>query len=374
MEHDYSCERPRLRFSDGGRLLQLSFARSPASEWNDEHFGGRGGARGRCKGFSFGSRRRMLNKLNTVSVAADLPYFLTMTLPDDVFCDCYGEFTKRGKVWLDRFFKRLLRVCPSACGIWRMEHQSRKSGLFEGKLFPHFHLLVWGLPEREVSPSYIRAREEGETHHEAFVFVPDAQLHLEFLKKAAGSTRPLEKGECLRTGTLHGQEICFQGRPRKVERLCRMMEAVKRSDSMLLSYEPVRNMGFQDWASLAWYNVVESHNVNHLSAGVRVERVKSWGGVRSYASKYVSKVDSEYLGDLELGRSWGIFNLRFMPWAKIVELDLDEETGVQLRRVARRYLERIIGRKRRAPYGITLYCDVERFKGLWESRGPPAPF
>jgi hypothetical protein len=113
-------------------------------------FGERGGTRGKCKGFSFGSRRRMLDRLNSVSVAATLPTFVTATLPDDCFDDDVSRFAKTAKVWMDAFLKRLLRVSPSASGFWRIEWQARKSGLHEGKLFPHFHLLIWGLSERRL--------------------------------------------------------------------------------------------------------------------------------------------------------------------------------------------------------------------------------
>jgi len=205
--------------------------------------------------------------------------------------------------------------------------------------------------------------------------VRDDQLPLDFLRvSAAGSTQQTEKDSVLTT-EFRGEKFIFAGSQKFVRRCGSMLEGVRANEARVESGKGAfRKMSFADWASLAWYNVVESHNVDHLAAGVRVERVRSWGGVRSYASKYVSKVDSEYLGDLELGRSWGIFNRQFMPWAKIIELDLDEETGVHLRRVARRYLEHILGRKKKAPYGITLYCDVERFKKLWQGRAPPNPF
>ena len=183
MAGDYSCESPRVRFSDGGRFLQLSFARSPASQWNAEQFGSRGGLRGKCKGFSFGSRRRMLNRLNQVSVAASLPQFVTMTLPDESFTDSVVEFAARAKSFLTTFEKRLLRRCPDACGFWRIEWKARKSGAWEGKLFPHFHLLVWGLPERVIRERDIVEDKHGEwcelpELREAYVDCPDHQMSL----------------------------------------------------------------------------------------------------------------------------------------------------------------------------------------------------
>jgi hypothetical protein len=379
-ELDYSCERPKLRFADGGRFLQLSFKRSSASEWNDELFGSRGGVRGQIKGFSFSSRRRMLNRLNSVSVGASLPQFVTMTLPDDVFCDDVGEFAKRAKHWLDVFTRRLVRACPSASGFWRIEWQSRKSGAYEGKLFPHFHLLVWGLRERCLGERYRDvdgvAVPDGEIW-EAYIETEDTQLTLELLGALSEAPRceELERGQVRMTTHCLGRDWAFQGRGRFVSRCSALLDYVLVAEDHpeIGLAERGRNMAFRDWASLAWYHVVDSHNVDHLKAGVRVERVRSWGGVRSYASKYVAKLDCEFLSTVKFGRSWGIFNRAFMPWAKIVELDLSEEVGVRVRRIARRYLERVFGRRVKAPYGITLYCDVARVRSLWES-GEPPPF
>jgi hypothetical protein len=129
-----------------------------------------------------------------------------------------------------------------------------------------------------------------------------------------------------------------------------------------------------DWVSLAWYHVVGTGNVDHLKAGCRVEKIRTWGGVMSYCAKYMSKADSEtFMSDVPAGRSWGIFNRAIMPWAKMVELPLDDEAGVRLRRVARYYLERRIGRRVQRHFGLTLYCDVSQFKRLL-ARPPDSPF
>jgi hypothetical protein len=93
----------------------------------------------------------------------------------------------------------------------------------------------------------------------------------------------------------------------------------------------------------------------------------------AYAAKYLSKRDAEFMAEVQWGRSWGIFNRAYMPWARMLELQLDNEVGVRLRRVARHYLERRLGRRVNVPYGITLYCDASQFRKVWEL-GPPAPF
>jgi hypothetical protein len=331
----------------------------------------------------------MLDRLNQVSVAASLPQFLTMTLPDDVFCDDVGEFAKRAKGWLDSFEKRLLRVCPGACGFWRIEWKARKSGLYEGKLFPHFHLLVWGLPERSLGEHLIRRSGRTATGEvmefdescgedfEAYVDCPDAQLSLQLLdiwsaaSKAKAGDGWRVRSESHTTGRVFAGSGKFVGRARSLEDCC-LFAAEPRLASHKLA-ERARMMSLQDWASLAWYHVVGSHNMDHAQAGVRVERVRSWGGVMSYAAKYLSKCDAEFMSEIEWGRSWGIFNRAWIPWANMVELPLDNEVGVRLRRVARHYLERRLKRRVSASYGITLYCDTAQFRKLWEG-DPPLPF
>ena len=383
LDFDYSCELPRLVVAEGGRLLKLHFARSPAAEWNDELFYKRGGVRGVCKGFSFGSRRRMLDRLNSVSVGASLPQFVTMTLPDESFCDDIGEFAKRAKHWLDTWLKRLARVAPGACGFWRIEWKWRQSGLHEGQLFPHFHLLVWGLAERQLREEYPEQLDYGEwvlrpAVFEAYVSLRDCQLSLELLDLWSAASRNKPMDQCrVRVEYSDGRVFAgsgrFVGRAQTLQDRCSMMELEGLSEGQRQVAEWARNMSFQDWASLAWYHVVDSHNLDHAQAGVRVERVRTWGGVLSYCAKYMAKADCQFMAEISWGRSWGIFNRARVPWAKIIELPLDNETGVRLRRVARHLLERRLKRRVRAPYGVTLYCDTERFRRLWE-HPPPDPF
>jgi hypothetical protein len=132
-------------------------------------------------------------------------------------------------------------------------------------------------------------------------------------------------------------------------------------------------MSFFDWVSLAWYHVVDSHNVDHFLAGCRVEKIRSWGGVVSYCAKYMTKADSEnFLENVPTGRNWGIFNRASMPWARMIELPLGDDEGVRLRRIMRRYLERKSGRQIKRHFGMTLYCDPSQFvRSL--ARGPAPP-
>lgn len=350
---DWSASAPKVLYSEGGRYLKLSFARSQAMEWNQEHFykHDRESRRGKCKGFSFSSRRRMLDRLNQVSVACEHPDFITLTLPDDTFEDSVSAFAKTAKLHLDVLLKRLHRACPSACGFWRIEWKARKSGLYEGKLFPHFHLLVWGIPSRELGE---------EKTLESFVPVRDAQ------QQFAGLC-----GEVLK-------EHCFDswGAANKFSHRLAIHEYRTGDWGRVVEREGLANsyMSFFDWVSTAWYHVVGTGNLDHFLAGCRVEKIRTWGGVLSYCAKYMSKADSEnFMSDVPVGRSWGIFNRSLMPWAKMIELDLDDDVGNRVRRIARRYLEHRLGKRVQRHYGLTLYCDTAKFAPLF-ARPPDIPF
>jgi hypothetical protein len=292
----------------------------------------------------------MLDRLNQVSCGAVLPDFVTLTLPDDCFDDSVTSFAKTAKLHLDALLKRLHRACPSACGFWRIEWKARKSGLHEGKLFPHFHLLIWGLPERVLAVD----RDTGKELVESFVPVRDCQLAF---TDVCGEVRRAHVFKTMRAADRFFTRECVHE--------YRVSSAAAVDQSF---------MSFFDWVSLAWYHVVGTGNVDHFLAGCRVERIRSWGGVLSYCAKYMSKADSEnFMADIPTGRSWGIFNRVCMPWAKMVELPLDDDAGVRIRRIARRYLEKRLGHSVKRHFGITVYCDVGQFKRLLE-KPPDAPF
>jgi len=293
----------------------------------------------------------MLDRLNQISVTAESPDFVTLTLPDDAFRDSVADFAKTAKLHLDVLLKRLHRACPSACGFWRIEWKARKSGAYEGKLFPHFHLLVWGLPSRDVG---------AESFNESFVPVRDCQQSF--------------AGLC---GVVFKEHVFKSVRAaEKFANRLSVHEMRTDADGVMAQRFGVEHsyMSFFDWVSLAWYHVVGTGNVDHFLAGCRVEKIRTWGGVLSYCAKYMSKADAEgFMGEIAVGRSWGIFNRAFMPWAKLIEIDLDEDVGNRVRRIARRYLEHRLGKRVQRHYGITLYCDTAKFSPLF-ARPPDTPF
>jgi hypothetical protein len=87
--------------------------------------------RGKCRGFSKASRRRLLRSLAKMNrEKAGLPILVTLTYP--------GEYSSDPKQWkrdLDVFKKRFRRKYPEAFAFWRLEFQKRGA--------PHFHSLVF---------------------------------------------------------------------------------------------------------------------------------------------------------------------------------------------------------------------------------------
>lgn len=96
--------------------------------------------RGLVTHFSDASRRCIMDLLAKVDYA-QVPLWLDLTYPDQFPTSC--------DVWknhLELFFKRLKRRFAKSSAIWKLEFQTRKSGSNQGKIEPHFHLLLWGVP------------------------------------------------------------------------------------------------------------------------------------------------------------------------------------------------------------------------------------
>lgn len=204
-------------------------------------------SRGTIKEFSFGSRRRLLEKLGEVDQRQLLyrPLMVTLTYP--------ASWPTDPAVWkkqVQAFVKRLERLTPGAAVFWRLEAQERGA--------PHFHLLVFNL-------------------------------------------RYLE----------------------------------------------------HEWVGTVWAEITDGNP----KACARVERVRSWRGVMSYASKYLAKVGGDRCfragadGDPieEVGRLWGVMNGKFLP-TDVRTWFLDESQFFRIRRYIYGHLgavARSAGRKRR---------------------------
>ena len=85
------------------------------------------------------------------------------------------------------------------------------------------------------------------------------------------------------------------------------------------------------WLAQSWYEVVDSGDERHLRAGTRIESIRTWRGVMSYASKYTAKVVDELPEGWEaVGRMWGIIGRDNLP-IHIVRFGINREQALKLR-------------------------------------------
>lgn len=115
---------------EGGNLVHLQVPKFKSKAIYKE-----GRNRGKIGEFSYKSRQRLMRKIAMIdSRAAGLPVFLTVTYPEEWSSD--WEDWKRH---LHNFRRDLVRRYLGVWGVWKMEFQKRGA--------PHFHLMLWGLPE-----------------------------------------------------------------------------------------------------------------------------------------------------------------------------------------------------------------------------------
>lgn len=137
-----------IRVRENGRQLVIDRGFSPTTSKNEEQEEECGredsssssdvskdddtsSKRGRITAFSEASRRRLRAEVHSLHRDAEST-FLTLTWHR--ICPAPDE-AKRA---LDNFLKRMRRRFPDASALWKLEPQKRG--------FPHYHLLVYGLP------------------------------------------------------------------------------------------------------------------------------------------------------------------------------------------------------------------------------------
>lgn len=99
--------------------------------------------RGQVTRFSEDSKRRLMLLLNQVRKDISRVHFVTLTYPDE-----FHEHRLKPDRWksdLRRFELRFRRAFPEGSFVWRLEIETRKSGLHVGETFPHFHLLTFNV-------------------------------------------------------------------------------------------------------------------------------------------------------------------------------------------------------------------------------------
>ena len=141
---------PLVTYNEGASLLKTTKGRKQIQQG--------GGKRGRIKGFSRQSRRRLMCTIGAIRRDAKLPNFVTLTYPDTF------PTVERAKRDIDIFFKRLERQFPQVGYIWKLEPQQRGA--------PHYHLLVWGCDEgqlfRWVVNNWYEIAGDGDLNHWKF--------------------------------------------------------------------------------------------------------------------------------------------------------------------------------------------------------------
>lgn len=223
--------------------------------------------RGRIRGFSKGSRKRLMVLLNSIDKSrVDLPIFITLTYH-------YPVHLSKAKRDLDTLMKRFSRRWAKYSCIWRMEPQKRGVA--------HFHLLLFGV---------------------------------------------------------------------------RWVDAA--------------------WLARTWVSVAKGDDAM-LKASVRVERVRSWRGVKSYCSKYMGKVSSSSYLDPDqyddgvlveyTGRQWGVYGRANLPieWRCVA---LDWRVWWRVRRLVKCYASSHGWSLRYASgcAGATVFLPWEFSLKLWE--------
>jgi len=141
---------PRIEWNAGASLLSVKNGQI------SEAVGG--GVRGKVKGFSRGSRRRLMQTIARIRKDADLPNFITLTYPERF------PTPKESKRDLRAFCKRLERMFPDIGYIWKLEPQERGA--------PHYHMLTWGASTEEllrfVAPAWFEIAGQGDYKHLLF--------------------------------------------------------------------------------------------------------------------------------------------------------------------------------------------------------------
>jgi hypothetical protein len=132
----YQKQRGKIEIYPAGNLVKCEV---PQVKPNGRKVGDR---RSRISGFSRQSRLRMMRKVSKLE-KAKRPLFFTLTYPDEFSNTLDGKEIKEKH--LKNFWKRMIYKYPEISCIWKLEYQTRKSGENIGELYPHFHLLVWGL-------------------------------------------------------------------------------------------------------------------------------------------------------------------------------------------------------------------------------------
>jgi hypothetical protein len=329
----HSCT-PSARIFKGGSLIEI---KSGDRCQQPEQL--QGVKRGVIKAFSHKSRRKLMRLLGQTK-REELPIFVTLTYPDDKAETTIEEQRDVLRSW----WQRVEREHPGAGAIWKREWKQRKSGNNLGKVVPHFHFLIWGMPMEWES-------RRGMEYTLEFAFATASHLRHEWRLKRrtettsdgvrtvtpAWETAPadgLRVYETKRFRSGMALEIVEEWERTATDELATLMKKVKTT----LAGNLRSVVQAKTWVAITWEACVGSDDPRHLQAGTRVEAIRSRAGVMHYASKYIAKVDEEATDRESIGRCWGVMGRQNIPWCENVEFELSEDQRRRLLRISRRYV------------------------------------
>lgn len=84
------------------------------------------------------------------------------------------------------------------------------------------------------------------------------------------------------------------------------------------------------WLARTWFEIVGSHDLDHLSAGTSIERVHNYQHAQSYISKYMTKLKDDATEDC--GRFWGTFGNLEKYVGELIGYLLDQHTFTKIAR------------------------------------------
>lgn len=131
---------------------------------------------------------------------------------------------------------------------------------------------------------------------------------------------------------------------------------------MLYGLHGVELEAVRAWVRETWYRIAHNGDKHLGIAGTQVDQIKSVGGAVSYLVKYLSKEDQTMPGNFS-GRYWGRINNPFLPVVDPLTVEQDEKRGNQVRRIARRKMQKDVEHSR-----WKRFLEKERVK-FWRNGG-----
>lgn len=191
-------------------LHQREYRKAPirveAYEWDAEVTGGLvalkgrmkeptrhgGGVRGAIREFSRQSRLRMLKMIAKVNWdQAGNGVFITLTFPDTSMPMAAASRNRVLAEFMRRTEKHLGRPVS---GLWRCEWVERKSGIYRGKLLPHYHLILFGvrfIPYQEINLWWKEALHQDGIVMTDVDHLGNEQLHSIYIAKYCAKVSPI---------------------------------------------------------------------------------------------------------------------------------------------------------------------------------------